>query len=272
MSLHTEWIRYGDNKQYSGYVAYPKKAEGKLPSVIVLQEIWGVDAHIQDVTQRYAKAGYVAFSPDLYAENGERKPAFAEDRVEAVKSFLNSVSPKVWHDQEQLQAELGKLPEEQGKQIQETLGALFSNLDPAMYKEQLAESAGFLRKDYEKSKGEKVGAVGFCLGGALSAYLAGTDKELAAAAIFYGRPPAEDVIADIQCPVRGFYGELDPNISDQIPGVAEKMKAKGKSFDYKIYEGAQHAFFNDTRASYNVDASRDAFVKVLTFFNKQLAK
>lgn len=272
MSLHKEWIRYGNNEAYSAYVTYPEKAEGQLPAVIVLQEIWGVDSHIRDVTERYAKAGYVAFAPDLYAENGERKPAFAEDRVEAVKSFLNSVPPKVWHDQEQLQAELGKLPEEQGKQIQETLGALFSNLDPANYKEQLTASSAFLREDYEKSQGKKVGSVGFCLGGALSAHLAGIDKELAAAVIFYGRPPKEEIIEGIQCPVRGFYGGLDPNISDHIPELAEKMESAGKSFEYKIYEGAQHAFFNNTRASYNVDASRDAFAKVLTFFNEQLAK
>ncbi|MCL6549371.1 MAG: dienelactone hydrolase family protein, partial [Alicyclobacillus sp.] len=76
----------------------------------------------------------------------------------------------------------------------------------------------------------------------------------------------------IRCPVMGFYGSLDKRITDQVPAFAQAMENAGKTFSYQVYEGAHHAFFNDTRASYNPTASRDAFARVLTFFNEQLAK
>ena len=54
MSLETEWIRYGNNGEYSGYAARLQDVKEPLPAVIVLQEIWGVDDHIQDITRRLA--------------------------------------------------------------------------------------------------------------------------------------------------------------------------------------------------------------------------
>lgn len=271
MSLHTEWVWYGENDVYSGFAARPENVEGPVPAVIVLQEIWGVDKHIQDVTRRYAEAGYVAFAPDLYSENGEREEAFKEERIVAVKAFLNTVPPQAWHDQEKLQAALAELPPEQGRQVQATLGALFGGLDPDNYKNQLLTTSAFLRNEFEPSYGKGVASVGFCMGGALSALLAGKDENLKGAVIFYGRPPDEEVVRGINCPVLGFYGELDEGITGKISDLSQMMKNHGKSFEFHVYEGAQHAFFNDTRTSYNVDAARDAFARALVFFKEQLA-
>jgi carboxymethylenebutenolidase len=72
MTLKTTNVRYGREPE-TGYLAYPE-GEDALPAVLVLQEAWGVDAHIEDVTRRFAAAGYVALAPDLFAK-ARRAPA-----------------------------------------------------------------------------------------------------------------------------------------------------------------------------------------------------
>lgn len=72
MAIKSEWVRYGDQV---GYLAVPELAATPLPSIVVIQEIVGVDEHIEDVTRRVAAAGYVALAPDLFSVNGERPPA-----------------------------------------------------------------------------------------------------------------------------------------------------------------------------------------------------
>jgi carboxymethylenebutenolidase len=65
--------------------------------------------------------------------------------------------------------------------------------------------------------------------------------------------------------VIGFYGGLDQRINAGIPAFAEAMRAAGKRFEHRIYEGAPHAFFNDTRPSYEVRAARASFARLLEF-------
>lgn len=270
MTLHTGWIRYGKDDEYLGYAAHPDKVEGPLPTVIVLQEIWGVDEHIQDVTNRFAAAGYIAFAPDLYAVNGDRKPGMEPQRIEAVKRFLESVPPTAWHSAEERDKALAALPGDEGQKVGQTFGMLFGGLNSDNYTKQLLATTSFLRNEYELSKGAGIGAVGFCMGGALAAHLAGNDAELKGAVMFYGRAPGQEVLERIACPVRGFFGDLDVALTQTIPAFAQAMKAAGKDFEYKVYENAHHAFFNDGRRSYSVSASRDAFARTLAFFNEQL--
>lgn len=266
MSLTTEWVRYGNEGQYSGYLARPERA-ASLPAVVVLQEIWGVDTHIQDVTRRIAQAGYVALAPDLYAKGGDRPAALAADRIERVKSFLDSLPPAAWGNQEQRDEALARLPVAEGTAISETQGALFGGLGRTDHAPALLAATAFLRDTYAPSKDREVCSVGFCMGGALSAQLACHDSALAGAAIFYGSAPAQELLPKIQCPVIGFYGQLDARITDGVPSFAQAMEDAGKPFDPHVYEGAHHAFFNDTRSSYHADAARDAFARLLTFFN-----
>lgn len=268
MSLHTEWLQYGENAAYSGYLAKPDRAQDGQPAILVLQEIWGADEHIQEITRRFAQAGYVAFSPDLYAEHGNRREGMELGRIEEVKSFLDSVPPSAWHDAKDRDAAMAKLPEPQRTNVQTTFGLLFGGLNLDAYTTQLKASTEFLRNTLNATKGQPIVSVGYCMGGGLSARLAASDKELAGAAIFYGRAPSDDQIASIQCPVRGFYGGLDAGITNEVPDFAAKMKAAGKDFAYEVYEGAHHAFFNDTRASYHPKAARAAFAGVLSFFDE----
>jgi carboxymethylenebutenolidase len=268
MGLHTEWINYGENGQYKGYLAHFDQLKTDAPAVIVIQEVWGVDAHIQDVTRRFGEAGYIAFSPDLYSKNGERQEVLKEERIGEVKQFLQSVPPTAWGNEEERKKILASFPEDKQQRINETMGTLFGGLDPENYMDQLTSTSDFLRKTHTNGKG--VGAIGFCLGGALSAALAIQDPDLKGAIIFYGRPPQAESLKTINCPVVGFYGQNDPGITTKIPDFAKAMEENGKSFDYTVYEGAGHAFFNDSRVSYHAVAARDAFAKSLTFFNNVL--
>jgi carboxymethylenebutenolidase len=268
LGIHKEWITFGEDSQYSGFMARPDKTDGPLPAVLVIQEIWGVDTHIQDVTVRFAQAGYTVLAPELFAFKGGKPPHLEHERIAAAKGFRDSLPPGVWENAETRQEALGKLPQAESLQITETMQGIMSHDIPA-YMKQIQAAAKHLRTSpYSQSR--KVGVVGFCLGGALSAMHACVDPELAASVIFYGRAPQEEQLAGIQCPVIGFYGGNDRGVTDGVPAFAEAMERSGKNFTPNIYDGAPHAFFNDTRGSYRAETARDAFAKTLQFLNEQL--
>ena len=90
--------------------------------------------------------------------------------------------------------------------------------------------------------------------------------------IYYGENPSnlEDV-KNIAAPVLGQYGGADARITSGVPKLEEAMKKNGKSFVYKIYAGAPHAFNNDTSPqSYREDAAKEAWGRTLDFFKKNL--
>lgn len=118
----------------------------------------------------------------------------------------------------------------------------------------------------------RVGSVGFCMGGGLSLLLACHNRELAAPVIFYGRNPSPiELVKNLQCPILGNYAGADMAITESDINLLKQTLTKyGKQFDIKIYPGAPHAFFNDTAASYRPDAAKDAWQRTLNFFNKQL--
>lgn len=271
MSLQTEWIHYGSEGQYTGYAARLSALKEPVPAVVVLQEIWGVDEHIQDVTRRIAQAGYTAFAPDLYARDGARPPGLDFARVEAAKSFLNTVSPALWRDPDARRAALERLPASERDELSETLELLFAGsgrMDE--YVRLAADTCSFLREQYEYSAGQGVCAVGFCLGGAIAGLLAAEDAALRGAVVFYGNPPGAERAGRIRCPLLGLYGELDRRITDAVAPFAAAMEAAGRSFEYHVYPHAPHAFFNDTRPVYHAPSARDAWVQTLAFLNRVL--
>jgi len=271
MAIDTKWVRYGENEEYTGYLAKVDRVNENLPAVIVIQEIWGVDSHIQDVTERFARAGYLAFAPDLYARNGVRQEDLSTERIVEARAFMDSLPHSVWNNLEERQKAMNVLPSEKQTRVVKTYESMFGGMNNTEYIDQLLTTAKFLREECSISKGQGVATIGFCMGGALSGLLACRDSELKGAAIFYGNAPSEEEQENIHCPVYGFYGEQDKRISDQVPNFAQQMKAKGKSFNYEIYSDTGHAFFNDTRSSYQVVSARDAYQKVLTFFDQVLS-
>jgi carboxymethylenebutenolidase len=273
MSFQTEWTRFGGEKQHTGFLAWPERAKAPVPAVVVIQEAWGVDAHIEDVALRYAQAGYVALAPDLFSEKGERPSHFTRPRMESLKEFVNTLPPSAFRDPKVRDEALAKLPEPRRSEVGESFGKLFSavmaNIDA--FVPPLVDAAAFLRDVHPLTKGAKIGAVGYCMGGGLSIRLACADPKLAAAVIYYGTAPDEDRLAKIACPVLGLYGALDERVNATLPALEEAMKKHGKRYEPHVYEGAQHAFNNDGRPSYDARAARDAFARTLDLFRRELA-
>lgn len=89
--------------------------------------------------------------------------------------------------------------------------------------------------------------------------------------VYYGPNPINlDKVANITAPVLGIYGEQDTRITVNVPKLAEAMQKFGKSFEYKVYPGAAHAFFNDTGARYHPESAADAWPRTLAFLDKNL--
>ena len=265
MPVQSEWIQYGS---HTGYFARPGRAAEPMPGVLVIQEVWGVDPHIEDVTRRLAQAGYAALAPDLLAVDGVRPGPVLRERVAEVQAFMASLPPTIWSDPEARSAALAGLEPEAAGRITETHGALFAQVGRLGAFVPALRAALRHLKASAWCEGQPVACVGFCMGGGLSALLACEEPDLAGAAIFYGSAPPLDRVPDVHCPVAGFYGALDARINAGLPAFAEAMAASGKRFDYQVYPGAAHAFFNDTRPSFNLPAARDAYARLLQFFRE----
>jgi carboxymethylenebutenolidase len=189
--------------------------------------------------------------------------------MEAVKRFMHRMPPGAWTDPRARQEALDGLAEPERDEVTESMAAMSASGEH-LHLHLLRAAVGSLRADPEAA-GTPVGSVGFCMGGSLSGRLACSEPNLRAAAIFYGRPPSEEELLALSCPLLGFYGGDDHRITDAVPTMAKTVEEMGGSFEYHIYPGAPHAFFNDTRPSFRVDAARDAWARLLGFFAERLA-
>jgi carboxymethylenebutenolidase len=226
--LFTERIKYtGVNGEMEAYVARPKE-EKKYPTVIIIHENRGLNAHIEDVTRRAANAGYLAVAP-------------------------NALTP---------------------------LGGTPANEDEARTKFQQLKAEDNLQNfikafDYlatRKDSNGKYGCVGFCWGGGMSNDLAVNVPSLKAAVAFYGRQPKAEDVAKIKAAVQLHYGSLDERINAGIPAYEEALKKNNITYELYIYEGANHAFHNDTAPTrYNEAAAKLAWQRTLDFWKKHLS-
>lgn len=133
---------------------------------------------------------------------------------------------------------------------------------------------------YPRTHGQKIGIVGYCLGGRVT-YLAATScPGLSAASVYYGGGVNEtfpdgvnplSLTENIEIPVMGNFGETDTRPSpEHVAEMEESLKRNGKTYDFKIYPGAGHGFNCDERDSYDEAAAKDAFDRTLGWFNKHL--
>jgi carboxymethylenebutenolidase len=207
------------------------KGDDKRPAVIVIHGWTGIDDHIRDVGRRLAKAGYVALVPDLLSRSGGTS-AFSSGEA-ATK-------------------ELYKLGDET---FTKDLTGAVNHLN----------GQNFVRAN-------KIGVIGFCWGGGRALMFTTRSKDLAASVIYYGENPQNiDDVQNIAAPVLGQYGGADARITSGVPQLEAAMKKYGKSFEYKIYPGAPHAFNSDDRpSSYREEAAKEAWGRTLEFFKKHL--
>jgi carboxymethylenebutenolidase len=158
---------------------------------------------------------------------------------------------------------------------QEEAHQLMSGLPPDRAMRDLRGAFAYLaaRKDVKK---DRIGSIGWCMGGRYSLALATEEPALAAAVAYYGAPPTDEAaIAKIKAPVLGNYGGEDKGPSpDQVKAFEAAMKKAGKSVDVKIYDGAGHAFanVNNPWGGYREAAAKDAWSRTVAFFTAQLKK
>ena len=214
-----------------GYQTRPKAA-GKYPGIVVIHENRGINDHIRDVARRFAKEGYVALAPDFLSRGGGTE----------------KVNPKG--------EGLAKMRE------LAPLKAVMEDGDAAL---------AYLRT-LAVVRGDRLGIVGFCWGGEMTFSVSTYARGLRAAVVYYGRSPNPlDLVEKIEAPILAHYGGEDKPINDGIPATEAAMQKYNKSYTYKIYPGAKHAFNNDvTPDRYHPEAAKEAWGKTLEFFKKNL--
>ncbi|MET0243807.1 MAG: dienelactone hydrolase family protein [Flavitalea sp.] len=147
---------------------------------------------------------------------------------------------------------------------------LFAKLDTVKNLNNFINGVKFLAATPDSNG--KVGCVGFCWGGALSNQLAVNVPDLKVAVAYYGRQPEAAQVPSIKAHVQLHYGGLDERVNAGIPAYEEALKKAKTNYELYVYEGAQHAFNNDTAPTrYNEAAAKLAWSRTLEVFKKELA-
>jgi carboxymethylenebutenolidase len=147
--------------------------------------------------------------------------------------------------------------------------ALFPKLDVGQNIENLKSGLDYLRG--LKNCNGKTATVGFCWGGGMANAMAVVDPQLKAAVPYYGRQPNAADVPNIKAKLLLQYGGLDERINEGIPAFEEALKANKIDYKVYVYEGAQHAFNNDSSpARYNAEVAKVAWERTLDLFSEVL--
>ncbi|HEY3719119.1 MAG TPA: dienelactone hydrolase family protein [Roseiarcus sp.] len=218
------------------YRAMPD-GDGKFPTVLVIHEVFGVHEHIKDVCRRWAKLGYYAIAPELFARQGA---AAAEKDMQKLMADIVAKKPDA---------------------------EVLSDLDATIA---FAKASGSADLD-------RAAVTGFCWGGRQTWLYAAHNPSLKAGVAWYGplagktselrpkNPP--DIVDELKVPVLGLYGGMDKGIAhDQVAAMQKKLADPGGS-KIIVYDDAGHAFYADYRPSY-VKADAEASWKEATAWLK----
>jgi carboxymethylenebutenolidase len=226
-NIQTKTVQFpAGGREAMGYLAWAE-AEAKRPGLLVLQEFWGVNDHIKDVTRRLAAEGFVALAPDMYDGKVTTDPTEA-------RQLLTSL--------------------DQAAALQKLNGAV----------EYLKSNANVIT--------DKIGVIGFCMGGFLALNVACHNRDVRVATPFYGRIPPDSVLENLTAPVLYFFGEQDHHLpAADVDRLEQFINRTGRAGGVVRYPQADHAFFNDTRKEvYRETDAKDAWGKALSFLRKYL--
>lgn len=151
---------------------------------------------------------------------------------------------------------------------------LLANANKSQHMRELDEATKFLQS-YPQVDANRIGIIGFCMGGGYALTFAVHSQQLKAASVFYGTNPHPlESVAKI-CPVVGSYADRDPFIKTRIhPNQARKLEQMlehyNRPHDIKIYPDTKHSFFDYTNKAYNPEAASDSWQRTLNFFNEHL--
>ncbi|AKQ45004.1 carboxymethylenebutenolidase [Rufibacter radiotolerans] len=146
---------------------------------------------------------------------------------------------------------------------------LFAKLDAKQNLQNFLNGLEYLKK--HKNGNGKTGCVGFCWGGALANQLAIHSPDLDAAVAYYGRQPEAADVPKIKAELLLHYGGLDERVNAGIPAFEQALKASNIKYQLFVYEGANHAFNNNTSPTrYNEPAAKLAWERTLELFNRKL--
>ncbi len=232
---HAEWVEVKNGaRTVRCFIVYPE-VKNPAPAVLVIHEIFGLSDWARDEADQLAAAGYVAIAPDLLsgaAPNGGGTSDFS-GRDAVTKAVSQLPAAQVTGDLDAAADYVKALPAVNGKLV----------------------------------------VAGFCWGGGQSFRFASHRPGLKAAFVFYGPPPTDPAqIAQIKCPVYGFYGGNDARISATIPDTEKLMKAAGKTYEPVTYEGAGHGFMRAGEDPQAQEANKNARDQAWERWKKLLGK
>ncbi|OGX91415.1 dienelactone hydrolase family protein [Hymenobacter coccineus] len=223
-------LSVGDGTTMQAYAAQPAAANGAVPGIILLQEAFGVNHHIRSVADRLAQAGYAVVAPELFHRT-------AAPGLEIAYNDFPSAMPHYFAiNNDDLTADL--------------------------------QAAHAWLTSQPGVVADKIGSIGFCLGGRVS-FLANAVLPLAAGVSYYGggTEQIKDRAADLHAPHLFFWGGLDAHISkENIAEVIEAVDAAKKPYINTVISDADHGFHCDERPSYNAAAAHEAWALTLAFF------
>jgi carboxymethylenebutenolidase len=220
------------------YRAMPAKGN-KFPIVLVIQEIFGVHEHMQDVCRRFAKLGYLAIAPEMFVRQGD----------------------------------VSKLTD-----VQEIISKVVSKVPDAQVMSDLDATVAWAQKS-SKGNINKLGITGFCWGGRVTWLYSVHNPKVKAGVAWYGRLVGEsnpltpqypvDMAAKLKVPVLGLYGGSDNGIPvATVEQMREALKAGNSGSEIIVYPDTPHAFFADYRPSFRQEQAQDGWKRLQAWFKK----